>query len=145
MKEDTIVQPRFFSSSLPDLLVWSLCTMRPLLIDIHTHIYTPRLMQLLRNRTVNPRVHSLKGKEKLAILPEEVDGGRPVGPQFWDRASKLEFMNRHGIDASVISIANVSRSPPSAGYLDELTLAFYLAFSAMARLSTCSRCDYSSQ
>lgn len=81
--------------------------MRPLVVDIHTHIYTPRLVQLLRSRTVNPRIHNVKGKEKLAILPEEVDGGRPIGPQYYDRKQKIDFMDRHGIDASVISIANV--------------------------------------
>jgi len=94
--------------------------MRPLLIDIHSHIYTPRLIQLLRKRTHNPRIHGTPGNEKLAILPDEVDGGRPVGPQYWDRAVRLSFMDRHRIDASVISIANVSRMNYSADPLTAL-------------------------
>lgn len=102
--------------------------MRPLLVDIHTHIYTPRLMQLLRNRTVNPRIHTVKGKEKLAILPEEVDGGRPVGPQFWDRGNKLAFMDRHGIDASIISIANVSFS---LTVLEEIDVSIFFSLSSL--------------
>jgi aminocarboxymuconate-semialdehyde decarboxylase len=85
-------------------------SLRPLLIDAHSHIYTPRLVQLLKQRSQNPRIHGVPGKEKLAILPEEVDGGRTVGPQYWDRRVKLNFMNRHGIDASIISIANVCRA-----------------------------------
>ncbi|KDN49248.1 amidohydrolase 2 [Tilletiaria anomala UBC 951] len=93
-----------------------------MLIDIHTHIYTPRLVSLLRARTTNPRIYTplqtssdysanaaapAVPSEMLAILPEEpAGGGRPVGPQYWSRASKLAFMDRHRIDASVVSVAN---------------------------------------
>jgi aminocarboxymuconate-semialdehyde decarboxylase len=55
---------------------------------------------------VNPRIHGVEGNEKLAILPDEVDNGRPVGPQYWERSVKLNFMDRHRIDASIVSIAN---------------------------------------
>lgn len=79
-----------------------------ILVDVHTHIYTKRLVSLLRSRTTNPRIHnsSPDGSEKLAILPQEVSGGRTVGPQYWDVRNKVSFMNRHNIDISVVSLAN---------------------------------------
>ncbi|KAJ9474536.1 2-amino-3-carboxymuconate-6-semialdehyde decarboxylase [Pseudozyma hubeiensis] len=79
-----------------------------ILVDCHTHIYTKRLVSLLRSRTVNPRIHtnSPDGSEKLAILPQEVSGGRTVGPQYWDVRNKVSFMNRHSIDVSIVSLAN---------------------------------------
>ncbi|KAG9049653.1 hypothetical protein FS837_009624 [Tulasnella sp. UAMH 9824] len=45
-------------------------------------------------------------EERLVILNDEPGGGRPVGPQYWDRGEKLKFMDKHGIDISVISTAN---------------------------------------
>ncbi|SJX64834.1 related to 2-amino-3-carboxylmuconate-6-semialdehyde decarboxylase [Sporisorium reilianum f. sp. reilianum] len=79
-----------------------------ILVDCHTHIYTKRLVSLLRARTVNPHIHtnSPDGSEKLAILPQEVSGGRTVGPQYWDVRNKVSFMNRHSIDISIVSLAN---------------------------------------
>lgn len=77
-------------------------------ISVHTHVYTPRLVALLRGRSQVPRIHGHCGDEKLAILADEpgAGGGRPVGPQYWDRSEKLKFMQRHGISTSVISVAN---------------------------------------
>jgi len=40
--------------------------------------------------------------ERLLILDHEPGSGRPVGPQYWDRGEKLEFMDKHGIDVSVV-------------------------------------------
>lgn len=56
------------------------------LVDIHTHVYLPRYVTLLRNRAQVPRISSSlnnAGKEefRLHILPNEPSGGRPVGPQ----------------------------------------------------------------
>ncbi|KAG8860108.1 hypothetical protein FRB96_004131 [Tulasnella sp. 330] len=45
-------------------------------------------------------------EERLVILDDEPSGGRPVGPQYWDRGEKLTFMDKHGIDISVVSSAN---------------------------------------
>ncbi|KAK7060461.1 hypothetical protein VNI00_001226 [Paramarasmius palmivorus] len=80
---------------------------RKLLVDIHTHTYLPRYAEYLRSRTSVPRIVSLDGskEERLVILPNEVTG-RPVGPQYWDRDEKLKFMDKHGIDVSVVSTAN---------------------------------------
>jgi len=49
----------------------------------------------------------------MVILPGEDDAntpstarGRPVGPEYWDIAEKIAFMDTHSIDVSVISLAN---------------------------------------
>ncbi|KAG5651386.1 hypothetical protein H0H81_008885 [Sphagnurus paluster] len=76
-----------------------------LLVDIHTHVYLPRYAALLRARSAVPFISSTvtpNGKldERLLILDHEPSGGRPVGPQYWDREEKLKFMDKHGIDVS---------------------------------------------
>lgn len=85
---------------------------RKLLVDVHTHVYLPRYASMLRTRTTIPRIISRateNGKsveERLLILENEPSGGRPVGAQYWAREEKLKFMDRHGIDVSVVSTAN---------------------------------------
>ncbi|KAJ7682595.1 hypothetical protein DFH06DRAFT_1278160 [Mycena polygramma] len=80
------------------------------LVDVHTHVYLPRYCALLRSRASVPRIltSSRDGKpdDRLLILDHEPSGGRPVGPQYWDRDEKLKFMDRHGIELSVVSSAN---------------------------------------
>jgi len=61
-----------------------------LLVDIHTHVYLPRYASLLRTRTSVPLIRTNKNAEgvsedRLLILDHEPSGGRPVGPQYWDR------------------------------------------------------------
>ena len=78
-----------------------------LLVDIHTHVYLPRYATLLRSRSSVPMIRPSStpdGKldERLLILDHEPSGGRPVGPQYWDREEKLRFMDKHGIDVSVV-------------------------------------------
>ncbi|KAJ6598859.1 amidohydrolase 2 [Mycena vulgaris] len=81
-----------------------------LLVDIHTHVYLPRYCSLLRSRISVPRILTStrdgKPDDRLLILDHEPSGGRPVGPQYWDRDEKIKFMDRHGIDLSVVSSAN---------------------------------------
>ncbi|KAJ7498722.1 amidohydrolase 2 [Mycena latifolia] len=80
------------------------------LVDIHTHVYLPRYCSLLRSRTSVPRILTStrdgKPDDRLLILDHEPSGGRPVGHQYWDRDEKIKFMDRHGIDLSVVSSAN---------------------------------------
>ncbi|KZW04342.1 amidohydrolase 2 [Exidia glandulosa HHB12029] len=86
--------------------------LRPLLVDIHSHVYLPRYASLLRARKDVPRIFTRTNaagaqEDRLVILTDEpTDQGRPVGPQYWDRQAKLQFMDQHGIDCSVISSAN---------------------------------------
>lgn len=71
-------------------------------------------MDLLRSRNKVPYVKSFPDNpsagERLIILPAEdtasTSRGRPIGPEYYDVQEKLSFMDNHGIDISVISLAN---------------------------------------
>lgn len=81
------------------------------LIDVHTHMYLPRYVALLRQRQQVPRIVSRAKGDRLIILPdEEADGstsaGRPIGSEFHEVSRKLAFMDQHGIAVSVVSSAN---------------------------------------
>jgi len=80
-------------------------------IDVHTHMYLPSYMDVLRKRTEIPRVVHVGGEDRLIILPGEdaeltTSSGRPIGREYWDVAAKLKFMDVHGIEKSVVSLAN---------------------------------------
>ncbi|KAL1987410.1 hypothetical protein VTN96DRAFT_3792 [Rasamsonia emersonii] len=95
------------------------------IVDIHTHVYPSSYLSMLRARTKVPYVHdpdpdssssSSGGRAqplRLIILSSDDDPsippaqrGRPVDASYTDIAVKLEFMRRHGISTSVISLAN---------------------------------------
>jgi len=81
------------------------------LIDVHTHMYLPRYVALLRARQKLPRIVSRAGGDRLIILPDEeadtsTSAGRPIGGEFHEVKRKLAFMDHHGIAVSVISSAN---------------------------------------
>lgn len=71
-------------------------------------------MDLLRARSKVPYVRSFPDNpaagDRLVILPaedtESTSRGRPIGPEYYDVRQKLAFMDAHGIDISVISLAN---------------------------------------
>jgi aminocarboxymuconate-semialdehyde decarboxylase len=68
-------------------------------------------MTLLRSRNEVPYVKSFDSTgERLVILPAEdtasTSRGRPIGPEYYDVNEKISFMDVHGIDVSVISLAN---------------------------------------
>lgn len=83
-------------------------------VDVHTHMYPPALMSVLRERKTVPYVRlfedDVQSGERLVILPAEESGstarGRPIGPEYYDVTQKIKFMDTHGIDISVVSIAN---------------------------------------
>lgn len=85
-------------------------------VDIHTHVYPPVYMDLLRSRSTVPYVRNFDDapdNSRLIILPGEDDPntpstsrGRPIGPEYFDISQKIAFMDQHGIDISVISLAN---------------------------------------
>nr|POF13693.1 2-amino-3-carboxymuconate-6-semialdehyde decarboxylase [Quercus suber] len=95
-------------------------------VDVHTHMYPPIYMDLLRARDKVPYVRSFpddpSAGDRLVILPAEDTAstarGRPIGPQYFDVKQKIAFMDRHGIDVSVISLAN-----PWLDWLDPVTAA----------------------
>ncbi|KAL4930830.1 amidohydrolase family protein [Aspergillus undulatus] len=85
------------------------------IIDIHTHVYPPAYMQMLRSRKTVPYVHdpSNNADPRLIILSSDDattipldQRGRPVDSSYWDIDVKLSFMRQHGINCSVISLAN---------------------------------------
>lgn len=91
----------------------------PKVVDVHTHIYPPAFTSLLRSRNKVPYIASFPSDssnpssstgERLVILPAEdtpsTSRGRPIGPEYYDIEQKLAFMDAHGIDVSVISLAN---------------------------------------
>ena len=83
-------------------------------VDIHTHIYPPSYMALLRSRTTVPMIRDFEDAgSRLIILPGENDPnvpsiarGRPISPDFFDITRKIAFMDKHHIQTSVISLAN---------------------------------------
>jgi aminocarboxymuconate-semialdehyde decarboxylase len=103
------------------------------IVDIHTHVYPPSFVSrnyphrfssrrnpltpppVLKSRTEVPKIRSFENNpiSRLIILPGEDDPsnpstsqGRPIGPEYYDIAQKISFMDAHGIDISVISQAN---------------------------------------
>ncbi|KAJ5893457.1 2-amino-3-carboxymuconate-6-semialdehyde decarboxylase [Penicillium taxi] len=84
-------------------------------VDVHTHVYPPAYMAMLRARKTVPYIHDPadKGTPRLIILSSDDDPsipidkrGRPVDSSYSDINVKLKFMSQHGIDCSVISLAN---------------------------------------
>ncbi|OJD30488.1 uracil-5-carboxylate decarboxylase [Diplodia corticola] len=85
-------------------------------VDVHTHVYPPSYMSLLRSRTTVPYIRNFPDapdSARLIILPGEdsastpsTSRGRPIGPEYHSIAHKLAFMDAHHIAASVISLAN---------------------------------------
>ncbi|KAJ5246549.1 hypothetical protein N7468_001532 [Penicillium chermesinum] len=88
---------------------------KPLIVDVHTHVYPPAYMAMLRSRKTVPYVHdpSDNTPPRLIILSSDDDPsipldqrGRPVDSSYSDIRVKLSFMKKHGINCSVISLAN---------------------------------------
>lgn len=89
---------------------------RSFIVDVHTHMYPPSYLSLLRSRTTVPRLLDLPekgGLPRLIILPSDDDlslppesRGRPIDASYSSTEEKLNFMGKHSIDISVISLAN---------------------------------------
>ena len=63
-------------------------------IDCHTHMYTPKYMEILRKRTEIPRVITVENTDRLVILPGEdkeitTSIGRAIGREYWSVDAKL--------------------------------------------------------
>merc|ERR1712093_424652 len=82
------------------------------IVDIHTHVYPPSYISLLKSRSSIPYIRSCPPSSslRLVILPaedtESTSRGRPVGAEYYDINEKIKFMELHSIDISVISLAN---------------------------------------
>ena len=98
-----------------------------LVVDIHTHIYPPTYLSLLRSRKTVPYLLDLPDKTlppRLIILPSDDDPslppesrGRPIDVSYSSIEEKLKFMANHHINTSVISLANpwLDFLPPEEG------------------------------
>jgi predicted TIM-barrel fold metal-dependent hydrolase len=90
-------------------------------VDIHTHMYPPTYIQMLESRSAIPLVRSFPQTPdpRLILLEAEVDSldkatrdptakppGRPLTSHYASLAQKVHFMDTHGIDISVVSLAN---------------------------------------
>ncbi|KAJ5678044.1 2-amino-3-carboxymuconate-6-semialdehyde decarboxylase [Penicillium maclennaniae] len=82
----------------------------PTVVDVHTHVYPPAYMAMLRARKKVPYVHdpANSATPRLIILSSDDDSsipieerGRPVDSSYYDINVKLAFMEQHGIDCSV--------------------------------------------
>ena len=99
----------------------------PPVVDIHTHIYPPTYLSLLRSRKTVPYLLDLPDKTlppRLIILPSDDDPslppesrGRPIDSSYSSIEEKLKFMTNHHITTSVISLANpwLDFLPPEEG------------------------------
>jgi aminocarboxymuconate-semialdehyde decarboxylase len=74
------------------------------LIDIHSHWYPSAYLDALRARTEPPRLMPGPEGELFVIFPEEL--GRLMDEEYSDVGRKLAFMDRLGIDQSLVSLGN---------------------------------------
>lgn len=87
-----------------------------LIVDVHTHLYPPEYLSLLRSRTEVPYLLDLpdaSAPPRLIILPSDDDPsippelrGRPIDASYSSHKKKLQFMEIHNINTSIISLAN---------------------------------------
>ena len=83
-------------------------------VDVHTHIYLPLYIELLRARDKVLYVRSFPDDpaagDRLVILPAKdktsTSRSHPNRAEYYDVNEKLAFMKAHDIDISVISLAN---------------------------------------
>ncbi|KAA8568167.1 hypothetical protein EYC84_008562 [Monilinia fructicola] len=100
------------------------------IVDIHTHIYPPSYIELLKSRDEIPYIRQFPPAQehRLVILPAEdtpsTSRGRPIGPEYYDISQRIAFMNTHSIRTSIISLANpwLDWLPPSTALATALTL-----------------------
>lgn len=82
----------------------------PLVVDAHSHLYPQSYVDLLRARESIPRISRHEGADYFVIFPEEEAAG-PAGGRRFDSSytsldEKLKFMDRNGIDRSVVCLGN---------------------------------------
>ncbi|KAL8409003.1 hypothetical protein RB594_007449 [Gaeumannomyces avenae] len=93
-------------------------------VDIHTHMYPPSYVEILKSRETIPLVRSFDPAQdpRLILLEAEVASlkaasssggdapaklpGRPLTKHYASLDQKLHFMDSHKIDISVVSLAN---------------------------------------
>lgn len=67
-------------------------------IDVHTHMYLPRYVNLLKERNTVPKIINYENKNRLVILPNEDNDnttkkGRVIENDYYDIYKKLDYKN----------------------------------------------------
>lgn len=75
---------------------------RPPIIDIHSHIYPASWIALLRSRNAPPCIDS----DANTLVNRPGVTGNPLLSSLYDIATKIQFMDEHGVDISVLSRGN---------------------------------------
>lgn len=90
-------------------------------VDIHTHMYPPSYIEILKSRSTIPLVRSfsqtpdprlilldaeVKSLEEATKDPSAKPPGRPLTSHYASLDQKIHFMDTHHIDISVVSLAN---------------------------------------
>ncbi|MFP3914411.1 MAG: amidohydrolase family protein [Actinomycetota bacterium] len=77
-------------------------------VDIHSHLYPGWFVDRFRHRDDVPLVVEEEGEDRFLLF--QAEDGRTSGPLLTDEyttlEAKIEFMDRHGIDCSVVSLGN---------------------------------------
>lgn len=71
-------------------------------VDVHSHIYPPTWISLLQSRTTPPYIDTIAN----TLVNRPGVTGKPLLPNLHDISTKIDFMNKHGIDISVLSLGN---------------------------------------
>ncbi|HEX2152931.1 MAG TPA: amidohydrolase family protein [Acidimicrobiia bacterium] len=106
-----------------------------MIVDIHSHLYPPWFVDWFRQRSDVPRVAVEDGADRFLLFT--TGEGKVSGPLLTDEytsvGAKLAFMDRHGIDRSIVSLGN-----PWLEVFDP-DEAFDMAREANARMASLSR------
>lgn len=94
---------------------------RQLVVDVHSHLYPPSYIDLLKTRSEVPYVRAFPPSNQLFLCnraPQnskengdssetpKVPPGRHLLPHFYDVSEKISFMDTHQVDISVLSLGN---------------------------------------
>lgn len=96
-----------------------------LTVDIHSHIYPGWFLDLFRSRAEAPRVVEGDDGDRfhLFVTQDGIGSGPLMTAEYTTVEEKLAFMDRHGIDRSIVSLGNpwleVFDPEPSAGMARE--------------------------
>lgn len=119
------------------------------IVDIHTHMYPQSYIDILKNRSKIPLVRKFPQSPdpRLILLESEVESleealknpnaevpGRPLTTHYASIQQKIHFMDTHGIEKSVISLANPWLDFLDAAESSPLARSVSAEFSALCAL-----------
>jgi predicted TIM-barrel fold metal-dependent hydrolase len=71
-------------------------------VDIHSHIFPNTWISLLQSRTTPPYIDINMN----TLVSQPGVTGKPLLANHYDVTTKIDFMEQHGIDVSVLSLGN---------------------------------------